>query len=96
MTEQSEFQAHNQIKKSPPRQSVIVRYYREKEFLQIPENRLIDIIPIIAKARPELSILESWEKHFQNLKIPYCVKEKPGWVQGKVAPVLSLWKERRA
>jgi len=72
-----------------------VKYYRKEEFLKITNH--IDIVPQIIKSSPtEMAILDTWEKHFQGIKEPYCIKERIGFVsaRGGYCNLLSLWKRK--
>jgi len=70
--------------------------FMDFEFMEIPKNKLIDIIPtIVEENRADMEILESWTNHFKNLKIPFAITRKFSKSNGKKIAYLSLWKELR-
>jgi len=71
-------------------QEDIVKVYKEKEFNKIPKNKLIDIIQKVSVN--EQPILESWEKHFQGVNVPYAIVNMLNF-DGKTT-TKSLWKEK--
>jgi len=65
----------------------IVKCFMQDEFNQIPKRCLMDIIDrIFTYIKKDNDILETWEKHFQDSKIPYAITCKKD--------MKSLWKER--
>lgn len=69
----------------------VVRRYLYNDFLEIPENKLMDFLPQIRSYLPgDMEILEKWMSHFKDAKIPFCVTNKKT-THGKV---FVLWKER--
>jgi len=63
----------------------IIRYHKEKEFKTIPEKNLIDFVHTLYGR--ERYIVDTWEKHFRSVNVPYAVE-----VRGRE---LILWKERK-
>jgi len=63
----------------------IIRYYKEKEFNEIPKKNLLDFVRI--HRNTEREIVESWERHFESVGSPYAIE-----IKGKE---MILWKERR-
>jgi len=72
----------------------IIRYHLKARFLKIPEKLLTDFVPcILEKNLDEMSILKTWEDHFQNRKIPYCVERTSRFINSAHRNVLTLWKK---
>ncbi len=65
--------------------SEIVKSFRQKAFRKIPQERLIRLDPF--KGKKDLKRLETWEDHFQAMRVPYAITGRNG--------VRVLWKERR-
>ena len=53
----------------------IIRYYQVDEFKKIPSKKLMDFLPNISAEQHNQSILETWEKHFQSMGIPYAIEK---------------------
>ena len=75
------------------KKSEIIKRYKWKEFQMIPENNLVDIVPVIRGiSLTELDILTTWEKHFRSVGAPYVITKN-----NKKAdmPVLTMWSENK-
>ena len=68
-----------------------------EEFAKIPENKIMDFIPRVHSL--EMHILNTWQNHFEKLKVPYVITKRPepyhreGVLRHR--DYYTLWKEMR-
>ncbi len=72
--------------------------FRKTEALELYDaGRMIDFLPKLGVgSRHDLSVLDTWEKHFEAQNIPYLVLEvKIPNGHGQSRRIFQLWKQRR-
>lgn len=76
----------------------IVDIFRKTEALELYDaGKMMDFLPKIGRrSRHDQGVLDTWQKHFETLKVPYLVLEVtiPNG-HGQSRQVFQLWKQRR-